>query len=81
MRFLLYLFFIVSTLALLPSWAFAAASWRIRRGTWVWVNPWDYARYAYISRDPLLVVVNGILWAGILSLTSVVNFAISYLKG
>jgi hypothetical protein len=31
------LFFIGSTIALLPSWAFASVTWRCRHGRWIWL--------------------------------------------
>lgn len=78
MRVMMYLFFILSTVALLPSWAFAATTWRLRRGAWVWVNPSEYARCAFIANDWVLVVVNNILWAGILTIGFTINY---FLKG
>lgn len=57
-----YLFFIASTLALLPSWLFAAVTWRCRHGQWVWVNPSAYAMCSYQARDWVLVVMNSVFW-------------------
>lgn len=59
---LAYVFFVLSTLALLPSWLFAAVMWRRKHGQWIWVNPSAYARCAYVSQDWLLIVMNNVFW-------------------
>ena len=62
MRYIWYLFFVVSTVALLPSWAFAAMMWRRKYGKWVLVNPSSYARCEYQARGWLLFLMNNIFW-------------------
>jgi hypothetical protein len=73
---LLYVFFITSTLALLPSWALAATSWRLRHGRWMWVSPGEYARYAYGTKDWVLVFVNNVLWICIICAGTIINYVL-----
>lgn len=67
-------FFILTTLALLPSWAFAAVMWRRKHGLWVWVNPSEYARCAYIAQDWTLVFVNNVFWIIIFLAYKAINY-------
>jgi hypothetical protein len=78
---LAYVFFILSTLALLPSWLFAAVTWRCRHGQWIWVSPSAYARCAYVSQDWLLVVMNNVFWVIICAVYACVYLAYNYFQG
>lgn len=70
---MLYVFFITSTLALLPSWALAATSWRLRHGRWMWVSPGEYARCVYSLKDWVLIVVNNVLWICVICACTIIN--------
>lgn len=76
---LAYMFFFVSTVALLPSWLFAAVMWRRKHGKWVWVNPSAYARCAYVSQDLLLVVMNNVFWIIICAVYLAIRFVLNHL--
>jgi hypothetical protein len=78
---LAYVFFILSTLALLPSWLFAAVMWRRKHGQWVWINPSAYARCVYVSQDWLLVGMNNVFWVIICGVYVLARFAYHIFQG